>query len=325
MGNCSPRRTTQQTKFKVYNVDAKLLKHSKGVINITNNDMELCQPNRTPIVWPLNGIRRYGCYRDIFLFECGRKCATGEGLFAFKCKKAQRLHDTLHSALMTKDTGLIRLTPNVNNTDGTVLPLSDANNPISDTNQINCHSSDTEANRNQEQNAVSAPTDTAPQYVNDLGYLDNLNDSCAIVRIPANINNEQNNDSMYREIKYIHSMIFNRESHINNNTANINENINIEDGNSCSSEESTPNLDYIKPNDIDRERAQQEANISSNEQTANSTAVDYTLINISKTNALKESKINNQQIRDEYLRLNNSSGTNGTSHLINNSIFQTLE
>ncbi len=49
--------------------------------------------------WPLNGIRRYGYYKDIFLFESGRKCPHGEGLYAFKCTKAKYLNEALHKAI----------------------------------------------------------------------------------------------------------------------------------------------------------------------------------------------------------------------------------
>ncbi len=49
--------------------------------------------------WPLNGIRRYGYYKDIFLFESGRKCPHGEGLYAFKCSKAKYLNEALHKAI----------------------------------------------------------------------------------------------------------------------------------------------------------------------------------------------------------------------------------
>ena len=348
MGNCSPRRMNQQTQFKVFNVDAKLLKHSKGVINITNNDMELCQPNRTPIVWPLNGIRRYGCYRDIFLFECGRKCVTGEGLFAFKCKKAQRLHDTLHAALMRKDTGLIRLSANNNNLDGgsLVLPLTASTQQINDTNnnllvddnvqnsQISVDLSEMEVEL-QQNNAVNTTTnnnnastiiDSTPQYVNDFVCMQNTsesaNNNCSIVRLPTNINNENNNDSMYREIKYIHSMIFSNNSQ-NQNIGNNHIGAGSSSSIGGSSDDSTRNLDYVKPNDIDREKAIATPDLASSSEILNnnSSTVDYTQINLPKTNALKESTANNQQKRDEYVRL-----ANGATRLNNtNSIFQPLE
>ena len=44
-------------------------------------------------VWPLKYLRKYGCDRDIFSFEAGRKCPGGEGLYAFSTKKASQLYD----------------------------------------------------------------------------------------------------------------------------------------------------------------------------------------------------------------------------------------
>ena len=123
--------------FDVYNVDARLFKHSKGQIQITSNQMiyqksdidandpesNNSQSNTSPIdasqhqiVWPLNGLRRYGHYKDIFLFESGRKCATGEGLFAFKCAKAKRLSNELHKAIMQNASSLCNLQRNPSKT-----------------------------------------------------------------------------------------------------------------------------------------------------------------------------------------------------------------
>ena len=154
---------------------------------------------------------------------------------------------------------------------------------------------------------------------NDSSINNNIN--CSIVRLPTNINNEQNNDSMYREIKYIHSMIFSN----NQNNPNNDDHNSLSDN---SSESSSPTLDYVKPNNIDREKAVVTPELASSSEILNnnnSSSVEYTMINLPKTVALKESTVNNQQKRDEYFRLTN----NGTSVRLNNnntnSIFQQLE
>lgn len=106
MGNCSPNRLDQYSSvyFDVYNVDASLFQHSKGQMQITNEWLILHQKNshadEQQIKWPLNGVRRYGYYKDIFLFESGRRCDTGEGLYAFKCSKAKRLNEVLHKIIL---------------------------------------------------------------------------------------------------------------------------------------------------------------------------------------------------------------------------------
>lgn len=111
--NCSPTNLDSYTSstFDVYNVDAQLFKHSKGKIQITNTNLILLHenPEPEPMKWPLTGVRRYGFHKNIFLFECGRKCPSGEGLFAFKCNKAKRLNDSLHKAIVNNATQLFNL------------------------------------------------------------------------------------------------------------------------------------------------------------------------------------------------------------------------
>jgi hypothetical protein len=90
--------------FKVENIDGNLYKYSKGFLKITSNEMVLYLGKKaSTISWPLNGIRRYGCHEDIFLFECGRKCMTGEGLYVFKCKDAGKLNAVLYGAIVAQN------------------------------------------------------------------------------------------------------------------------------------------------------------------------------------------------------------------------------
>ena len=119
MGNCASTRLDSTTRlFDVLNVDARLFQHSKGQLQITSTELVLHQQNggdsEQTIRWPLNGVRRYGYYRDIFLFESGRKCATGQGLFAFKCVKSKRLNDTLHKIIVENASTLVPLQVNSN-------------------------------------------------------------------------------------------------------------------------------------------------------------------------------------------------------------------
>lgn len=53
--------------------------------------------NKAPLSWPLGSLRRYGFDANFFTFESGRRCETGEGIFSFKCQRADVLFNTLQS------------------------------------------------------------------------------------------------------------------------------------------------------------------------------------------------------------------------------------
>lgn len=47
-------------------------------------------------------MRRYGYDSDLFSFESGRRCMTGEGIYAFRCKRADELFRTLQEHLQRR-------------------------------------------------------------------------------------------------------------------------------------------------------------------------------------------------------------------------------
>lgn len=57
----------------------------------------LYRKTKPPLSWPLGSLRRYGFDANFFTFESGRRCETGEGIFSFKCKRADVLFNTLQS------------------------------------------------------------------------------------------------------------------------------------------------------------------------------------------------------------------------------------
>ncbi|KAL3268240.1 hypothetical protein HHI36_007364 [Cryptolaemus montrouzieri] len=77
--------------FQVTNVNDNRELMSPGQLEITESELIFHQKGRTPLVWPLRTLRKYGFDQEIFTFECGRRCPTGEGIYAFQCKRAEKL------------------------------------------------------------------------------------------------------------------------------------------------------------------------------------------------------------------------------------------
>ncbi|CAG2118848.1 unnamed protein product, partial [Medioppia subpectinata] len=53
---------------------------------VTSVNISLSEEGKVLYTWPYRHIRRYGCTKDGFSLEAGRKCASGEGLFSFITK-----------------------------------------------------------------------------------------------------------------------------------------------------------------------------------------------------------------------------------------------
>lgn len=71
-------------------------------MEITVTDLILHRKGREPTYWPLKCLRRYGYDSDMFSFESGRRCTTGEGIYAFRCKRSDLLFRTLQDYLQRR-------------------------------------------------------------------------------------------------------------------------------------------------------------------------------------------------------------------------------
>lgn len=87
------------TVFYVQNVDDQGAELNEGQLEVEPDRLVLRQRNGTAIEWPLRCLRRYGFNEELFSFESGRRCMTGPGIFAFKCRRAGTLFHTLQSYL----------------------------------------------------------------------------------------------------------------------------------------------------------------------------------------------------------------------------------
>lgn len=68
-----------------------------GQLGITRFELTLYRKGKDPTTWPIKCLRRYGYDADLFTFEAGRRCMTGEGIYAFRCRQAESLFQTLQS------------------------------------------------------------------------------------------------------------------------------------------------------------------------------------------------------------------------------------
>uniref|UniRef100_S4RGV5 Fibroblast growth factor receptor substrate 2a n=1 Tax=Petromyzon marinus TaxID=7757 RepID=S4RGV5_PETMA len=100
MGSCSSCAERDEpdnhpTKFKVKNVDDDGNELESGIMEITDQEIILHTRKRDAVRWPYTCLRRYGYDSNLFSFESGRRCQTGQGIFAFKCARAEEMFNLL--------------------------------------------------------------------------------------------------------------------------------------------------------------------------------------------------------------------------------------
>ncbi|KAL4640692.1 fibroblast growth factor receptor substrate 2-like [Arapaima gigas] len=102
--SCSDKHSVpgdHRSKFKVINVDDDGNELGSGVMELTQEELVLHTRRYHAVRWPYLCLRRYGYDSNLFSFESGRCCQTGQGIFAFKCPRAEEifnlLQDVMHS------------------------------------------------------------------------------------------------------------------------------------------------------------------------------------------------------------------------------------
>ncbi|CAL8358904.1 unnamed protein product [Lota lota] len=105
MGSClsCPEKESipdnHQSKFKVVNVDDDGNELGSGVMELTEAELVLHTHRREDVRWPYLCLRRYGYDSNLFSFESGRRCQTGQGIFAFKCARAEEIFNMLQEVM----------------------------------------------------------------------------------------------------------------------------------------------------------------------------------------------------------------------------------
>lgn len=131
--------------FRVTNIDDNGIALWNGQLGLSRTEITLYRKNLEPTRWPLKCLRRYGYDTELFSFEVGRRCATGEGIYAFKCRRAEILFQTLQSYIQMSSVGddtINSLRPDAsspmstlsnqqsNNIGSYILPNSRSSNPL---------------------------------------------------------------------------------------------------------------------------------------------------------------------------------------------------
>jgi len=88
--------------FQVMNVDDTGRRLCAGQLEVSDSDLILYQKGKIPVRWPLRSLRRYGFDADLFSFECGRRCPTGPGIYAFHCRRAEILFNNVQARVAAR-------------------------------------------------------------------------------------------------------------------------------------------------------------------------------------------------------------------------------
>lgn len=95
--------------FHVMNVDDLGNLIAPGQLEITDLDIILYQRGKHSVRWPLRCLRRYGYDAEIFSFESGRRCSTGPGIYAFKCRRAEQLFNLVQTNIQVIFSAIISI------------------------------------------------------------------------------------------------------------------------------------------------------------------------------------------------------------------------
>lgn len=139
--------------FRVINIDDDNIDLSSGQLEISRLEITLYRKDKEPTKWPLKCLRRYGYDADVFSFEAGRRGPNGQGIYAFRCRRAETLFHTLQNYIQHRPD---------ENTDRFSIPIN-TNGPAV-------------ANRNITQNTQLRPNGIVNQFnLQTDNYINNLN------------------------------------------------------------------------------------------------------------------------------------------------------
>ncbi|XP_053326427.1 fibroblast growth factor receptor substrate 2-like [Spea bombifrons] len=108
---CSKRKRCDveeaENRFKVINVNDDGRKICPGVMELTETCLVLHLEKGGFVKWPYICLVKYGYNSNLFSFVCGRRCQTGEGIFGFKCSRAEELFNKLQDSMQNNRISII--------------------------------------------------------------------------------------------------------------------------------------------------------------------------------------------------------------------------
>ncbi|KAJ8369478.1 hypothetical protein SKAU_G00095060 [Synaphobranchus kaupii] len=76
-------------------------------MELTQTELILHTRKRDAVRWPYLCLRRYGYDSNLFSFESGRRCQTGQGIFAFKCLRAEEIFNLLQELMQCNSINVV--------------------------------------------------------------------------------------------------------------------------------------------------------------------------------------------------------------------------
>ncbi|XP_069839819.1 fibroblast growth factor receptor substrate 2-like [Dendropsophus ebraccatus] len=93
--------------FRVINVNDNGKNVCPGIMELTETSLIFHVKRGGFVKWPYISLVKYGYDSDLFSFVCGRRCQTGEGIFGFRCKRAEELFNLLQRCMQNNRISVI--------------------------------------------------------------------------------------------------------------------------------------------------------------------------------------------------------------------------
>ncbi|KAM4632282.1 fibroblast growth factor receptor substrate 2-like [Discoglossus pictus] len=97
----------EETRFKVVNLNDNGKKICPGVMELTETSLIFYLKKGGMVRWPYYSLVKYGFDSNIFSFMSGTRCQTGEGIFGFKCDRAEELFNRLQDNMQNNRISVI--------------------------------------------------------------------------------------------------------------------------------------------------------------------------------------------------------------------------